>query len=789
MKKYALLLLVLTLVVGCLMAFTSCGDKPAPTPDDPTCEHAWNAGEVTTPATCTAAGVKTFTCTKCNETKTEAIGALGHEWDTDFTVDTPATCTAKGSKSIHCAKCNEKKDVTEIDLTGHAWDTDFTVDTPATCAAKGSKSIHCANCNEKKDVTEIDTVGHNYVYTVTKEATLFADGTDHGVCSVCSAVDDKVIPAGSNVDVVTAATSSPFKHNKNYEEILEEGQHFYPTAENPEGNDLFIEFSLLWNDTVKNNANLKTIGIRLWGATGDNNTTIFEFNLKDGISGQWGTAAGSFEPCNCNGKTAAEIYTEASKFKGTSGSGYNDLPNFGEYGWHRVGFQVHQEAELVDGEIKTSALLSVYLDGEMVLQYHMNAAKLIEKGGVLFKTELVDGTIKYSDNTGFGPYIYFEKFGSAADMVFPFADVNFSCGKDFVQKVEKVDAPEAKDFKVSDTVTLPGAMHYAPACDHNIAWNVTKDATMFADGAKTGTCSVCGKEFNEVIPVGSNTVIYSSNEFNEIGKTSFNTPSYLMSDLGHFYPTEENPNVKDLIAEFSILWNNSIENDAFVNNLYLFRFNNPADTNSGTTTVWLHPGIADSCAPKFGAFELNKASKVLVGPQQGGAWKDGEALKKAGVAVDDANFDDYYYVLKGEGWHRIGMRLHEDVTLNGNEVVYKEIFTIYVDGEVVISYECASSMPKLYQAEVVDGNIVFSDAVHYANDSAFVAFQFSNFVGNNNGSYLEDRYIGIADASVSVGTEFAMNVEKVASPVEATVEVAEGVTVPGTMYFQLKTVE
>lgn len=43
-----------------------------------TCEHVWNDGEVTTEATCTAKGVKTYTCTLCNETKTEEIPMIDH---------------------------------------------------------------------------------------------------------------------------------------------------------------------------------------------------------------------------------------------------------------------------------------------------------------------------------------------------------------------------------------------------------------------------------------------------------------------------------------------------------------------------------------------------------------------------------------------------------------------------------------------------------------------------------------------------------------------------------------
>ena len=36
-------------------------------------EHTWNGGEITTSATPEADGVKTFTCTACGQTKTEAV--------------------------------------------------------------------------------------------------------------------------------------------------------------------------------------------------------------------------------------------------------------------------------------------------------------------------------------------------------------------------------------------------------------------------------------------------------------------------------------------------------------------------------------------------------------------------------------------------------------------------------------------------------------------------------------------------------------------------------------------
>ena len=41
-------------------------------------EHAWNAGEITTPATEATPGVKTYTCTVCQKTRTESVSALGY---------------------------------------------------------------------------------------------------------------------------------------------------------------------------------------------------------------------------------------------------------------------------------------------------------------------------------------------------------------------------------------------------------------------------------------------------------------------------------------------------------------------------------------------------------------------------------------------------------------------------------------------------------------------------------------------------------------------------------------
>ena len=64
-------------------------------------EHTWDAGTVTTPATCTEAGVKSSACSGCGETKTETVPALGHDWD-EGEVESAPTGTEPGVRVFAC---------------------------------------------------------------------------------------------------------------------------------------------------------------------------------------------------------------------------------------------------------------------------------------------------------------------------------------------------------------------------------------------------------------------------------------------------------------------------------------------------------------------------------------------------------------------------------------------------------------------------------------------------------------------------------------------------------------
>ena len=141
----------------------------------PHTEHTWDEGKVTTPATCKDEGVKTYTCTVCNATKTEAIPKLTeHTWD-EGKVTTPATCKDEGVKTYTCTVCGETKTEAIAKLTEHTWDAGK-VTKEATTEAEGEKTYTCTVCGATKtEVIEklpVIPTGDNNVVAVVFLSTL-----------------------------------------------------------------------------------------------------------------------------------------------------------------------------------------------------------------------------------------------------------------------------------------------------------------------------------------------------------------------------------------------------------------------------------------------------------------------------------------------------------------------------------------------------------------------------------------------------------------------------------------
>ena len=111
--------------------------------------HQWDEGRETKSPTCTEDGVKTFTCSQCNNTKTEPISALGHDFENG---------TWQSDGDHHWKKCS-RCDVTDT-KTAHQWD-DGKITTAATCTAAGEKTYTCTVCSATRTET-VSATGHSW---------------------------------------------------------------------------------------------------------------------------------------------------------------------------------------------------------------------------------------------------------------------------------------------------------------------------------------------------------------------------------------------------------------------------------------------------------------------------------------------------------------------------------------------------------------------------------------------------------------------------------------------------
>ena len=170
--------------------------------------HTWDNGVVTLQPTCKDEGVKTYTCTACNATKTEAVEKTTNHSYGDWTKVDDAE-----HKHV-CSVCSKEE------TAAHNWNSGV-VTTPEDCGNDGVKTYTCVDCNatqtEVIPATGLHTAGawevvdndtHKRVCTVcggneetaphawdngvvTKEPTATEDGVRTFTCDDCSATKDE----------------------------------------------------------------------------------------------------------------------------------------------------------------------------------------------------------------------------------------------------------------------------------------------------------------------------------------------------------------------------------------------------------------------------------------------------------------------------------------------------------------------------------------------------------------------------------------------------------------------
>ena len=187
--------------------------------------------QITKQVACETDGEKTFTCTRCGDTYTEAIPATGHN-DTVTVVEptctadgytehkckdcgrvvrsdvtkalghdyaskitTNASCTEDGVLTYICTRCDESY-TEKIPATGHKYND---VVTEASCD-KGGYTLHtCANCGDSYKDNFIAPTGHKYTKTTVKQASCETDGVNVYTCDTCGDSYSEVIKAKGHV--------------------------------------------------------------------------------------------------------------------------------------------------------------------------------------------------------------------------------------------------------------------------------------------------------------------------------------------------------------------------------------------------------------------------------------------------------------------------------------------------------------------------------------------------------------------------------------------------------------
>ena len=154
-------------------------------------QHAYTP-TVTKPATCTADGIKTFTCS-CGDSYTEAIAKTGHVSVADKAV--AATCTTAGKTAgAHCSKCNAVLTAqTVIPATGHKTSAlDNSTVKAVTCTTDGytgdKKCTVCKTVTTKGSVVKSKGTEHVFEIQVI-EADCITPKYEMKKCKYCDYID------------------------------------------------------------------------------------------------------------------------------------------------------------------------------------------------------------------------------------------------------------------------------------------------------------------------------------------------------------------------------------------------------------------------------------------------------------------------------------------------------------------------------------------------------------------------------------------------------------------------
>lgn len=406
-----------------------------------TTEHSYNDGEITTAATCTATGVKTFTCTVCGETKTQEIEALGHDFHGEETIEA-ATCVKTGTKLVQCTRCDTLEETElPIDENAHKW----------------GEAVHIEGTETHKFTCEYDPT-HTKVENCTYE---------QGLCSECLAEKPATEDKFAIVESIAAGENTAEKDGVLYVK---------------EGSRVIVTYTITANSgvdvieaTLKQNAKFTFVSMTA-GTLNNASATVTGTDVESAIKKIVVTAEkGGFTQSNVVLMTVVyELATDVVE---------NEIPEFGieltvlngntELAADKVTFTAHQTKFAV----RSSELPAITVNGktssEEIHLTYKSEAYTSSDFAIAGRTDTP--TIEWTDATNAGNYT----------LTLKFAD-NGTYGEQTVTFTVVIDtvALKASDFEIK---LAEGASLTKKLVSGSVSWSEADFAVTIADGKLVGS--------------------------------------------------------------------------------------------------------------------------------------------------------------------------------------------------------------------------------------------------------------------------------------------------------------